>query len=117
MKIPDVDYDNTDEDLQRNAGNQEREDKVVELVTLPPDVEQQLEFGNLRHCENRDEGALGLGLRLLEFTVTGQELQEKSTVTKHVLPSVPIHRELHGTSLIELAELIAALSLIHQGDY
>ena len=74
MQVADVDDDETDEDLERDAGDEESEHEVVEAVSVAPDVEQELQLRDLRECEHRDEGALGLRLRLLQLAVARQQL-------------------------------------------
>ena len=65
MQVTDVDDDNADEDLQGDAGDEQGEDEVVELVPLAADVEQQFELSDLGHGEYRHQSALSLGLGLL----------------------------------------------------
>ena len=74
MQVADVDDDETDEDLERDAGDEECEHEVVEAVSVPPDVEQELQLRDLREREHRDEGALSLRLRLLQLAVARQQL-------------------------------------------
>lgn len=48
VKVADVDDDDADEDLERDAGDQHRQNEAVETVTLASKVEQQLQLGDLR---------------------------------------------------------------------
>ena len=81
MQVADVHDDHSDENLERDAGDQQRQHKVVEAVTLTSDVEQKLEFGDLREAEDRDECRLRLRLRLFQLTVTRQQLAQTHTHT------------------------------------
>jgi len=47
VQVADVDDDDADEQLERDARDQHRQHELVEPVTLPADVQQQLEFGDL----------------------------------------------------------------------
>ena len=40
MKVPDVDDDDADAQLEQNAGDEQREDEVVEAMTETTDVEE-----------------------------------------------------------------------------
>jgi len=62
MQVADVDDDDADEDLQRDARDQQSENEVVEAVSLTTDVQQQLEFSDLRQTEDCDERRLRLRL-------------------------------------------------------
>jgi len=81
VQVADVHDDHSDENLERDAGDQQRQHKVVEAVTLTSDVEQKLEFGDLREAEDRDECRLRLRLRLFQLTVTRQQLAQTHTHT------------------------------------
>ena len=74
MQVADVDDDEADEDLERDAGNEESEHEVVEAVSVSPDVQQELQFCDLSEGEDRDERALCLRLRLLQLAVSRQQL-------------------------------------------
>ena len=72
MQVTDVDDNNSDEYLKRDARHQHCQHKVVEPMTVTPDVEQQLELSDLCQAEDCHQSSLGLRLRLLQLTVTGQ---------------------------------------------
>ena len=76
VQVADVDDDDADEYLERDAGDQHGQHEVVEPMTLATDVEQQFEFGDLCQRQNGDERGLRLGLRLFQLAVTGQQLSD-----------------------------------------
>ena len=47
MQVTYVDDDDSDEQLERDARDQHRQYKLVEAMSLAPDVQQQLELGDL----------------------------------------------------------------------
>jgi len=72
VQVANVDDDDSDEDLQRDAGDEHRQHEVVETVTLATNVEQQLQLRDLCEAEYRHQSALRFRLRLLQLTVTRQ---------------------------------------------
>ena len=62
MQVADVDDNDSDEDLERDAGDEHRQHEVVETVTLASDVEQQLQLGDLCQAEDRHQSRLRFGL-------------------------------------------------------
>jgi hypothetical protein len=67
MYPADIDDDGADEDLERDGGQQQRHDETVEAMSRRTDIEEQLQFGDLRQRQDRQQGGFGAHLALLEF--------------------------------------------------
>jgi len=83
MQIADVDDDDANEDLERDAGDEHRQHEVVEPMSLATNVEQQLQLGDLGQREDGNESRLGLGLGLFEFAVSRQQLRPYAQTTRN----------------------------------
>ena len=62
MKVADVDNDDSNAELEEDGGDEQGEYEVVEAVTEAADVEEQLQFGDLRQRQDRQQRSLGLRL-------------------------------------------------------
>ena len=76
VQVADVDDDDSDEEFERDAGDEQREDELVEAMTATSDVEQQLQLRDLGQGEDGEQRPLGLRLRLLQLAVTRQQLRQ-----------------------------------------
>ena len=74
VKVADVDNDDSNAELEEDRGDEQGEYEVVEAVTEAADVEEQLQFGDLRQRQDRQQCRLSLRLRLFQLTVTRQQL-------------------------------------------
>ena len=98
MEVADVDDDDADEYLERDAGDEHGQHEVVEAVSLAPDVEQQLQLGDLRQRQDGDERRLRLRLRLLQLAVARQQL------TTHQRPTVTLATRWLGSRVVSVLD-------------
>ena len=74
MEVADVDDDDADEYFKADTGDEHGKHEVIEAMAVTPNVEQQLELGDLGQGEDGHEGDLGLRLWLLQLAVPREQL-------------------------------------------
>jgi len=70
VQVTYVDDDHSYQQLERDARDEHRQHKLVEPMSLAPNIQQQLELRDLSQRQDRYQRRLCFRLRLLQLTVT-----------------------------------------------